>query len=59
MAKDKKYGSYTWEQLTSLLDSCEEATSGIDDLVGDGAVAVDIIRDLMTEITKLKEKDKE
>ena len=44
------YGGYTARDISALLDACDEAGEGLDSMLCDGEIAVEIIRDLLAAL---------
>lgn len=44
------YADYTASEIREFLDACDSMGEGLDSLLGDGAIAVNIIRDLLAAL---------
>lgn len=47
---EQKYGGYTVSQIREFLNASEESGEGLDSLLGDGAIACEIIAALLDAI---------
>ncbi len=53
---DRRYCGYTVEALRELTDYSDTAEIGMDDIFGDDAHAAGVIRELLDEIYRLRNK---
>jgi hypothetical protein len=44
------YADYTASEIREFLDACDDMGEGLDSLLGDGEIAVNIIRDLLAAL---------
>jgi hypothetical protein len=44
------YAGYTASEIREFLDACDNMGEGLDGLLGDGEIAVSIIRDLLAAL---------